>query len=274
MPLRPPSSSLSNSHRVKLVVAYDGSDFCGWAPQRGQRTVRGTLTDAVRQVSGEDNEICGASRTDSGAHAIGMVCHFDTEAGVPTDKWPRVLNNVLPRDVVVKSAEDVDPEFHSRFWALHRWYRYRIQEGFPDPRRSRYAFQYGRPLDARAMDEAAQRLVGQHDFWAFSQLLPPETNTVRRVLRIGVRSVRDEVWIDVVATAFCRGMMRRISGALFDVGRGKRDAQGIDELLRATREEGAHRPVVLPASGLTLMKVFYGRRPKDQRGRFDQDEEE
>jgi len=197
-----------------------------------------------------------------------MVCHFDTACGIPTEKWPRVINTVSPRDIAVLRAKEAPPDFHSRFWAISRSYRYRLQGGPRDPERMRYAYYFGRPLDVRAMQEAAQQFVGQHDFKAFSQDLLPEENSVRTVLRIGVRQVRDEVWIDVVAKAYCRGMMRRISGSLWEVGRGKREAESIGELLREPRKKGLHWPVVLPAAGLTLMKVSYGRHPKDRSRQF------
>ena len=164
---RPPCWSLSTK-RIRLVVAYDGSGFCGWAAQRGQRTVHGTLTEAVRRISGEDCEIIGASRTDSGAHAKGQVCHFDVGVPIPVEKWCSILNHVLPADVAVISSAEAHPEFNSRFWAKDRWYRYRILSGPRDPRRSRYVFQSERELDVELMGESAQKLVGMHDFLGFS----------------------------------------------------------------------------------------------------------
>ena len=257
---------MSTKNRIKFVVAYDGSEFRGWAPQRGQRTVHGTLTEAVRQVSGEDCEITGASRTDSGASALGQVCHFDCEAAVPIERWPRAINQVLPEDLTVVKATKVHPEFNSRFWASKRWYRYKIQTGWRDPLRSRSAFFYGaQPLDERQMDEAAQRLVGRHDFLAFSQLVEPGKSTVREIYEVSVRRVRDEVWIDVHGSAFVRGMMRRISGALWELGRGAREPESITELLGMRDKKRIKWPTVLPAAGLTLMKVFYGRHPYDRR---------
>ena len=111
---RPPFSSLSTK-RIKLVVSYDGTDFRGWAAQTGQRTVQSTLTEAVRRATGEDVEIVGASRTDSGAHALGQVCHFDTSVNMEVRNWPRVLNNLLETDVAVQSAEEVGDDFNCRF---------------------------------------------------------------------------------------------------------------------------------------------------------------
>jgi tRNA pseudouridine38-40 synthase len=257
---------LSTKRRIKFVVAYDGSEFRGWAPQRGQRTVHGTLTEAVRQVSGEDCEIYGASRTDSGANALGQVCHFDCGVPVPVERWPKAVNQVLPGDVTVVSAAVVAPDFNSRFWADRRWYRYRIQTGWRDPMRARQATYYGaKELDVRAMQRAAQAFRGIHDFLAFSQLVEEGANTTREVHACTVRRVRDEVWIDVVGSAFVRGMMRRMSGALWEVGRGAREPEEIGRLLKSRKKAEIDWPTVLPACGLTLMKVFYGRHPYDRR---------
>ena len=263
---RRPSSSLSTERRIKFVVAYDGHDFCGWAPQRGQRTVHGTLTEAVRQVSGEDCEIYGASRTDSGANALGQVCHFDCSVPIPAERWPRAINQVLPDDVSVVGAAVVPPDFHSRFWADKRWYRYRIMTGERDPLRTRYAYHYAaKTLDVRAMKRAAKAFVGVHDFMAFSQLVAEHANTVREVYSFEVRRVRDEVWIDVVGSAFVRGMMRRMAGSLWEVGRGAHGPEETGRLLKQRKKAEIDWPTVLPACGLTLMRVSYGRHPHDRR---------
>jgi len=252
--------------RIKLVVQYDGTDFCGWAPQAERRTVQGTLTEAVRLVSGEEIEIVGASRTDSGAHALGQVCHFDSESTMPLDKWVPVLNKRLPTDICVKSATEVKPDFHSRFSVLDRFYRYRILTGTPDPHRARFHFRYGRPLDVEAMRIGASMLQGDHDFRAYTEELGSEVLNTRRILfSFQVRELRDEVWLDVVGTAFLRGMMRRMAGALLEVGRGHRDVAEVSRLLDPEERNRVHWPVVLPAQGLCLMRIRYGRHPKDNR---------
>ncbi|MDI9634724.1 tRNA pseudouridine(38-40) synthase TruA [Kamptonema cortianum] len=256
---------MSTNRRIKIVVAYDGYDFCGFAPQAGQRTVHGILTDGLRQVLGDDCEITGASRTDSGAHARGQVCHFDTGNPIPAERLPRAVNQVLPHDLTLLKGEEVHPDFHSRFWARKRWYRYRMLLGERDPMRTRYAFHYGKQLDVRAMQEAATGLVGTHDFIGFSQLFDSEKNSVRTLYSVEVKAFRDEVWVDVVGTAFVRGMMRRISGALWEIGRGAYPKSRITDLLAQRDKANIDWPTVLPACGLTLMKVSYGRHPSDIR---------
>lgn len=264
MARKPPCWSLSTK-RVKLTVAYDGTDFCGWAAQTGRRTVQGTLKDAVRQISGEDCEIVGASRTDSGAHAWGQVCHLDLAASIPAERLPNVMNRALPPDVRVQAAQQVPTGFHSRFCAKNRWYRYRITEHDRDPFVMRMAYGQRYRLDLELMREAARELVGKHDFRAFTEELDPRIeNTMRELFSIELTSVGGEVRIDIVGTAFLRGMMRRISGYLYEVGVHRRPlAHGV--LLLGTERNSLDWPVVLPARGLTLMAVRYGRHPKDIR---------
>jgi tRNA pseudouridine38-40 synthase len=252
--------------RIKLVVSYDGTDFCGWAPQAGQRTVQSTLKEAVRLISGEEIEITGASRTDSGAHARGQVCHFDTKSPMPVAKWVPVLNKRLPSDLSAVRATKVNEQFHSRFCAQDRYYRYRILTGERDPQRARFAHHYGRPLDIAKMQLAAEALVGEHDFRAYTEELEDHVeNTRRELFSFQVRQARDEVWVDVVGTAFLRGMMRRMAGALLEVGRGHRHVAEVSRLLDPEERNRLQWPVVLPANGLCLMRVRYGRIPRDSR---------
>ncbi len=249
--------------RIKLIVSYDGTDFRGWAHNKGQRTVQSTLKEAVRRISGEENEIIGASRTDSGAHAIGQVCHFDTQNPMPPDQWKKAINKVLPNDAAVLHSSQVSDSFNARFMAIDRHYRYRIMVGSRDPFREPYAFFHGKPIDINLMKEAARYLQGNHDFLAFTEELESSvTNTHRKLFSVGVKQVRDEVWVDIVGTAFLRGMMRRMSGVILEVGRGHRDVVEVSRLLQPEERLKYQWPVVLPAKGLCLMKIHYGRHPK------------
>ena len=253
--------------RIQFVVAYDGTEFFGWAAQSGRRTVQSTLREAVRRVSGEDIEIIGASRTDSGAHARGQVCHFDCDVNIDPQRWSRILNHVLDPDVAVIASRQVPEHFHSRFSAINRFYRYRILTGGRDPIRAKYVhtYTYRNPLDVSKMQEAARLLLGDHDFRAFTEELDPHVeNTRRQLFSFEVHQSRDEVWVDVVGTAFLRGMMRRMAGALLEVGRGYRSVEEVGKLLTEERNQ-MQWPVVLPASGLCLMKVRYGRTARDNR---------
>ncbi|CAN5499393.1 tRNA pseudouridine(38-40) synthase TruA [soil metagenome] len=251
--------------RIVLTAAYDGTDFRGWAANPESRTIQGTLTEAVRLIANEDIEITGASRTDSGAHARGQVAMFDTSRPIPLEKWAGVLNNRLPSDLQVLAAREAPEGFHPRFSARDRWYRYRVHIDVADPFKARFVHQYGKALDLDLMRLAADRLVGTHDFRAYTEELEPTVeNTVRTLYSVQVRQVHDEMWVDVVGTAFLRGMMRRMVGALLECGRGYRPVEEVSRLLDPEERHSLRWPVVLPARGLCLMRVRYGP-PRDHR---------
>jgi tRNA pseudouridine38-40 synthase len=259
--------------RIKLVVAYDGTDFFGWEHQPGLRTIRGTLTEAVRLVSDEAVEIEGSSRTDAGAHAKGQVCHFDPAPGgrasrVPPEGWAEILNRLLPPDLVVRSSKAVSERFHSRFSVTHRHYLYRLHVGERDPHRNRFVYRHWEGLDIEAMREGARLLIGTHDFRAFTEELEPRVkNTVRHLFDVKVTPVRDEVRVDIIGTAFLRGMMRRMVGGLFEIGRHHRDVVEVSQLLDPQERDKFEPPVVLPARGLCLMRIQYDRALRDVRER-------
>ena len=215
------------------------------------------MTEAVRRITGEESELFGASRTDSGAHAAGQVVHFDCGIPLPATKWPEVVNKLLPLDVRVVAAQAVDNEFNSRFSAKFRHYRYTVLRDDLDPFRGRYAYVFTRKLNVEAMQSAAAAMVGEHDFVAFTEELAPEIENTRRALyRVDVTEAEDEVRIDIEGTAFMRGMMRRISGFLVEVGRGHRPGEDVLILLGPNRKS-LQWPVVLPARGLCLIEVGY-----------------
>lgn len=252
--------------RIKLVVQYDGTDFCGWAEQREHRTVQGTLKECIHRATGEDVELRGASRTDSGAHALGQVADFETKLQIEPAKWSDIVNRWLPNDLRVAESSEVPEEFHSRFFARSRTYLYRISRlQKANPMESRYVFAGGRELDIKRMREAAVLLIGKHDVRAFGEELDGVENTRRSVLRAEVIEVGDEACIELKATAFIRGMVRRIGGGLFEVGCGRRDVESFGKLLDPKRRDGQQWPVVLPAKGLTLVEVEYGSPLRDLR---------
>lgn len=251
--------------RIKLVVEYDGTDFCGWAAQPDQRTVHSTLKNAVCLISGHETEITGASRTDSGAHARGQVVHFDTTNPMPDPHWVRALNDRLPLDVAIKSAQEVPGHFHARFSVQHRHYRYQIEIGRRNPETSRRAYNTHLALNVAWMQQAGNALVGTHDFWCYSEEVPISANAIRELYALRVTQKQNTVRIDITGNAFMRGMMRRISGGLFEVGAGKRDPDDLQKLLNLESRDAIYRPQVLPARGLCLERIRYKRHYKDFR---------
>lgn len=256
--------------RVRLDVAYDGTSFAGWAAQPGQRTVEGTLADALGVVLRLEGpaDLTVAGRTDAGVHARGQVAHLDVpEANwravpgrmpfPPGDALVRRLAGVLPRDVRVHRAAVVPAVFDARFGALWRRYAYRISDapGGPDPLRRLDVHWYARALDLPAMDAAAGSLCGEHDFAAFCKRREGAT-TVRRLDRFGWRRDAEGLLVaDVLADAFCHHMVRSLVGACLAVGEGRRPAEWPAQVLAARVKDSAVG--VVPACGLTLEEVGY-----------------
>ena len=185
---------------------------------------------------------------------------------MPPLKWADVLNRILPNDVRVMRSAKVADDFHSRFSAGYRSYRYQIAKLDRDPFLLRYAYGQRWEMDGEKMVQAAQKLVGRHDFRAFTEELDPSVNnTVRKLFSVEVIDRRERIDIDIVGTAFLRGMMRRMAGCLYEIGCGKRPIEDVDRLLDLATRDQIQGPVVLPACGLTLMRIRYGRWPRDNR---------
>lgn len=260
--------------RVRLDVAYDGTDFSGWAAQPGQRTVAGALLEALERLAGPGGAtgLTAAGRTDAGVHATGQVCHVD----LPSAAWDAVGNTLvrrlaglLPPDVRVTAALAAPAGFDARFSALNRRYEYRVgdAEYGVDPLRRRYTVAWPRPLDLRALTAAAAGLVGEHDFAAFCKRKEHGT-TVRAISRLDWRRDPDGILVATVqADAFCQAMVRSLVGAMLVAGDGRRPADWPASLL--ARRERANEVTVAPPHGLTLVAVGYPSDPGEYGRRAD-----
>jgi tRNA pseudouridine38-40 synthase len=239
---------------VKLVVEYEGTRYHGWQAQAGAPTVESALRAAITELTGETPALTAAGRTDAGVHALGQVVNFKLEKPFPVDELPGALNARLASDISVRNAEIVDESFNARYSARARHYAYRIRQALPRGAYQRqYAWGVRDVLDLDAMRAAGQLLVGQHDFSAFGRSPRPGGHTVRRVHKIRIDAAGDWITIAVAADAFLYGMVRRIAGALVDVGRRKRTLDWIDELLA-----GSPRGLRLaPPQGLVQVAVEY-----------------
>jgi tRNA pseudouridine38-40 synthase len=216
---------------VKLIVEYEGTRYHGWQAQAGAPTIEAALREAIQSLTGESPALRVAGRTDAGVHALGQVVNFTLQQPFPVAQLPGALNARLAPDIAVRSAELVDDAFDARYSARARLYAYRIRQALP---RGAYQRQYawGLPdrLDLDAMQAAGERLEGTHDFRAFGRSPRPGGHTVRRIYDITVNGTGDWITIAVAADAFLYGMVRRIAGALVDVGRRRRSLEWIDEL--------------------------------------------
>jgi tRNA pseudouridine38-40 synthase len=243
---------------IKLVLAYDGTDFHGWAGQPGVRTVQGTLENVLARMLGSVPHLSVAGRTDAGVHAEGQVASL--EADLEPAKVQRALNAALAPEVVVYSATRAPEGFDARRAATGREYRYSIDaRRFPDPFTARYAWHRPGALDVGKMRSAARLLVGEHDFASFCR--PPQTSsgTVRNLKRLAVGRRGDVIEVRAVADGFLHQMVRSLVGTLVRVGEGRVPPEAMPEIL-AAGDRAAAGPVA-PPHGLALLRVTYGRRP-------------
>lgn len=256
-PDAPPPPPPGPTARYRLDIAYDGTDFSGWAMQPGRRTVCGDLTGALSTVLRSPVALTVAGRTDAGVHATGQVAHADLAEGLDTRWLVRRLARVLRADVRVRAVTPVPDDFDARFSALCRHYVYRIATApyGAEPLRARDTLSWPHPLDLQLVGAASAGLLGEHDFVAFCRRREGAT-TVRFLERFAWSiDARGVVSAEVSADAFCHSMVRSLVGALLDVGRGRRPVGWPAELLG--RSERANDVAVAPAHGLTLFRVDY-----------------
>jgi tRNA pseudouridine38-40 synthase len=216
--------------RIRLIIEYEGTGFWGFQTQPGRRTVQGVLETSLARIPGAVPRVVAAGRTDAGVHALGLPLHYDTEDRIPTPQIPRALNSLLPEDLRVLRAEEVDPSFHARRHCLWRHYRYRLlNRSEPSALERHRTWWVPQPLDQAAMSYALALLLGEHDFSAFSrrEIRPPR----RRLLAARLLAQGPELWIEVVGQSFLRGQVRRMVGTLLEAGLGRRSPESVPELL-------------------------------------------
>jgi tRNA pseudouridine38-40 synthase len=246
--------------RLRLDIAYDGSEFAGWASQRDQRTVQGELQRVLTNLAGEAIELTCAGRTDAGVHARGQVAHLDAHATEQLNA--ERINRALPDDIRVRTVTAVTTDFDARFSALWRRYSYTVCDDprGPDPLHRRYQLDVGRQLDIDAMNQAAEALVGEHDFTSYCKLKEHGT-TVRKVLDLHWERDADPktdistAVMHVTADAFCHSMVRSLAGALIPVGEHRKATDYPKQALeQKAREAGV---TVMSAHPLVLEEVGY-----------------
>ncbi len=249
--------------RIKLVVAYDGTNYRGWQIQKNGETIESMLNRALQELTGEEIHVMGASRTDSGVHAMGNVAVFDTEARMAGDKFVYALNQRLPEDIRVQHSCEVPPDFHPRYQETVKTYEYRIlNRRFPLPayRLNTYFTYY--TLDVERMCRAAAYLTGEHDFQSFCAAGAQVKSTVRTVYDLQVLKSGDLITIRITGNGFLYNMVRIIAGTLMKVGSGEWEPEAVEAIL-AARDRRAAGPTA-PAKGLTLMDIVF----KNENGFF------
>lgn len=242
--------------RIALMLEYDGSQYHGWQAQTGLRTVQSALEQALSKVADHDVSVVCAGRTDTGVHATHQVIHFESDKQRTIRAWIHGANSFLPKDVCVKWGKEMPDDFHARYSALSRRYRYIIYNGpiRPALMRSNVTWQY-RQLDNRLMHEASQFLLGEQNFTSFRSVECQSKTPMRNVHQLQVSRHGDLVIIDITANAFLHHMVRNIAGVLIAVGSGKRPVSWVSDVLAAQdRKLGAE---TAPPYGLYLVQVVY-----------------
>ncbi len=243
---------------IKLVLEYDGTDYGGWQKQAagGRRTIQGTVEAALKQILGEDVRVTGSGRTDAGVHAEGQAANFRTRSGLPAAVIGKAINAVLPRDIVVRRVSVVGDDFHARFRARAKIYRYRIlNQPQPSVFQRRFVHFVRCRLDAGLMKKEARCLLGRHDFKSFQAADKKERGSIRKMSRIRIKRDGGLITIEIEGDGFLRGMARAIAGTLIDIGRGKLPPGSMKKILLARNRRWAGPAA--PAKGLCLVRVKY-----------------
>jgi tRNA pseudouridine38-40 synthase len=249
---------------LKLTLAYDGSPFNGWQIQPGLPTIQGLLSEAIGRITGEKVLPQGSGRTDAGVHALAQVASFSTTSTIPTENFIKALNSNLPPEIRITAVEEVADSFHARHSAQAKTYRYRIHRApICPPFVWKFVYHHPYPLDEAAMAEAAQNVIGEHDFTSFAAVDPDQSQSgnsavdcVRRIFASSFRREADELIYEVRGNGFLHHMVRNLVGTFLLVGKGTlRPAD--TPIILAKRSRSGNPGATAPASGLYLVNVEY-----------------
>lgn len=245
--------------RVKIVVAYDGTNYCGWQLQPNGVTIEEVLNREISKLTGEETHLIGASRTDSGVHALGNVAVFDTDSRIPPERMAYALNQRMPEDIVIVRSEEVPLNWHPRYQKeITKTYEYHIYNSeTPNPLKRRYSAFVSFPMDIERMREGAAYLVGEHDFASFCNVKTNVSDTVRTVYEICITAEGPNLTIRVRGNGFLYNMVRIIAGTLIRVGRGFYTPERVKDILDA--KERTADGVTAPPNGLVLVRIDYGK---------------
>lgn len=240
--------------RVLLVVAYDGTEYCGWQVQDGQRTVEGVLNRAITELTGEETNVIGASRTDSGVHAMGNLAVFDTDSRIPAEKFAPAINRGLPEDVRIRYSTEVPADFHPRHCESVKTYEYRVYNSKTEnPLVRRYTYFVRHGISLERMRSAAEFLIGEHDFKSFCSVDTQAKSTVRTVYSIDIEKTEDIITFRIRGNGFLYNMIRIIVGTLLLVGQGLREPEEVKTMLNACDRTKAGPTA--PPQGLMLKSI-------------------
>ena len=242
--------------RIRLTVAYDGTNYHGWQKQDNAVSVQGILTEALQQLLGEEIELAGASRTDAGVHALGNAAVVDTRTSIPPEKIAVAVNQRLPEDIRVMRSEQVSDTFHPRDGVKHKTYEYAITNAQTQlPTKRLYAHFVYVPLNVEQMRAAAQLFIGEHDFGGFCSAGSQVKSTVRCIYDIKILKNGEDIKIQITGNGFLYNMVRIIAGTLIEVGMGRREIETVKQAI--DRKDRKLAGPTAPARGLVLLKIVY-----------------
>ncbi|CAM3217979.1 tRNA pseudouridine(38-40) synthase TruA [Vagococcus fessus] len=242
---------------IKLTIEYDGKRYLGW--QRlgdSDKTIQGKIEMTLSKMTGEELEIVGSGRTDSGTHARGQVANFKTASTMTPEKMMSYLNNALPRDIVITNVEEVPERFHARYNASGKQYSYYVwNKEVPSAIERNFSYHYPQELDTKKMQAACDKLVGEHDFIGFSSLKKTKKSTVRTINSIAIDTKGNLIQFKFVGEGFLYNMVRIMMGTILAVGSGEMELSNIDEIFEKKVRQAAGETV--PGHGLFLDEVYY-----------------
>lgn len=242
--------------RIKLIVAYDGTEYSGWQIQPEAPTIEMYLDKAIHELTGENVHVTGASRTDAGVHAYGNVAVFDTESTIPGDRFTFALNRFLPDSIVIQDSWEVAGDFHPRHCNTRKTYEYRIlNTAVPLPQKRNFTWHVAGSIDIEKMREAAAYIVGEHDFKSFCCVRTQAESTVRIIYSLEVLQEGSEIIIRIKGNGFLYNMVRIITGTLIQVGKGRFQPEYVKQMLEAKDRTVAGQTA--PPQGLTLVGIEY-----------------
>ncbi|MFV0559244.1 MAG: tRNA pseudouridine(38-40) synthase TruA [Enterococcus sp.] len=242
---------------IKLTIEYDGKRYLGW--QRlgdSDKTIQGKIENILKQMTGETIEIIGSGRTDAGAHARGQIANFKTKSTIALSEMIPFLNQYLPDDIVVKKIEEVPERFHARYNAKGKKYSYYVWDAtIPSAFERYHSFHYPHHLDMDKMNEACEKLIGEHDFIGFSALKKSKKSTIRTIEELSITREGSKIHFTFVGDGFLYKMVRIIMGTLLEIGTGEMKVSDIDAIFE--KKIRANAGMTVPAQGLFLDEVYY-----------------
>lgn len=241
---------------IMLIVEYQGSNFSGWQRQIGERTIEEVIEKTIKKISKEDIKLIGSGRTDAKVHALGQVANFKTRSTIPASRFKYILNNNLPEDIRIRESKEVSMDFHSRFSAKAKKYKYIVYNSkMPSALYRNFSYHIPRELDIDKMRSACEEFIGTHDFASFKGRRSVVKDTIRTIYKIDISKKNDLIEITIIGKSFLKYMIRIMVGTLLEVGYGNLSRQDIREIIACKNRTKAKKTA--DPQGLFLMKVYY-----------------